>query len=151
MLACRLALAAIDVPVTVLFGADDETRSPDLGATPTSRIPTAERIVVPGLGGSSLLWARPELVLDAACARRGNTRGTARSTLGRRRPSGTFAIISKSPSTGTRPTVRAARAVGRSGRRGALQIGEVDPLQAARSPARTPTGSESGAGRSSEA
>jgi hypothetical protein len=140
------------VPVTVQFGADDETRSPDLGATLTSRIPTAERIVVPGLGGSSLLWARPELVLDAACARRGNTRGTARSTLGRRRrPSGTFAIISKSPSTGTRSTVRAARAVGWSGRRGVLQIGEVDPLQAARSPARTPTGSESGVGRSSEA
>ena len=78
MLACRLALAAIDVPVTVVFGADDETRSPDLGATLTSQIPTAERIVVPGLGGSSLLWARPDLVLGAECARRGNTRGTAR-------------------------------------------------------------------------
>ena len=67
MLSWRLDLAAIDVPVTVLFGADDQTHSPDLGATLTNRIPTAERIVVPGLGGS-LLWARPELVLDAAAA-----------------------------------------------------------------------------------
>jgi pimeloyl-ACP methyl ester carboxylesterase len=65
MLSWRLDLAAIDVPVTVLFGADDQTYSPDLEATLTNRIPTAERIVVPGLGGS-LLWARPELVLDAA-------------------------------------------------------------------------------------
>jgi hypothetical protein len=31
MLALRLDLAAIDVPVTVLLGADDETHSPDLG------------------------------------------------------------------------------------------------------------------------
>jgi hypothetical protein len=31
MLACRLALAAIDVPVTVLFGADDEPAHPTSG------------------------------------------------------------------------------------------------------------------------
>jgi pimeloyl-ACP methyl ester carboxylesterase len=60
-----LDLDALDVPVTVLFGADDTSHSPDLGATLAARIPTAERIVVPGVGGS-LLWARPELVLDAA-------------------------------------------------------------------------------------
>lgn len=60
----RLALDAIDVPVTVLFGADDASHSPDLGTTLTARIPTAERIVVPDVGGS-LLWARPERVLDA--------------------------------------------------------------------------------------
>jgi pimeloyl-ACP methyl ester carboxylesterase len=63
----RLDLDAIDVPVTILFGADDATHSPDLGATLAARITAAERIVVPGVGGS-LLWARPELVLDAAFA-----------------------------------------------------------------------------------
>jgi pimeloyl-ACP methyl ester carboxylesterase len=67
MLPWRLDLAAIDVPVTILFGGDDQTHSPDLGATLTSRIPPAERIIVPGIGGS-LLWARPALVLDAASA-----------------------------------------------------------------------------------
>jgi pimeloyl-ACP methyl ester carboxylesterase len=67
MLPWRLDLDAIDLPVTILFGADDATHSPDLGATLAARIPTAEHIVVPGVGGS-LLWARPELVLDAALA-----------------------------------------------------------------------------------
>jgi pimeloyl-ACP methyl ester carboxylesterase len=65
MLPWGLDLDALNVPVTVLFGADDTSHSPDLGATLAARIPTAERIVVPGVGGS-LLWARPELVLDAA-------------------------------------------------------------------------------------
>jgi pimeloyl-ACP methyl ester carboxylesterase len=68
MLPWRLDLDAIDVPVTVLFGADDASHSPDLGAILAARIPTAERIVVPGVGGS-LLWARPEPVLDAALGR----------------------------------------------------------------------------------
>ena len=67
MLPWQLDLGAIDVPVAVLFGRDDTSHSPDLGATLTRRIPTAERLVVPGVGGS-LLWARPDLVLDAACA-----------------------------------------------------------------------------------
>jgi pimeloyl-ACP methyl ester carboxylesterase len=60
-----LPLDALAVPVTVLFGADDVVHSPDLGATLAARIPAAERVVVPGVGGS-LLWARPELVLAAA-------------------------------------------------------------------------------------
>ena len=67
MLPWQLDLGAIDVPVAVLFGSDDTTHSPDLGATLATRISTAERLVVPGVGGS-LLWARPDLVLDAACA-----------------------------------------------------------------------------------
>jgi pimeloyl-ACP methyl ester carboxylesterase len=67
MSAWQLELDAIDVPVTVLFGSDDTTHSPDRGATLVARIPTAERLVVPGVGGS-LLWARPDLVLDAACS-----------------------------------------------------------------------------------
>lgn len=67
MLPWQLDLDAIDVPVTVLFGSDDATHSPDRGATLVARIPTAERLVVPGVGGS-LLWARPDLVLDAACS-----------------------------------------------------------------------------------
>lgn len=67
MLPWALDLGAIDVPVTVLFGGDDTNHSPDLGATLATRIPAAERVVVPGVGGS-LLWARPELALDAASA-----------------------------------------------------------------------------------
>jgi pimeloyl-ACP methyl ester carboxylesterase len=67
MLTWRLDLDAIDVPVTVLFGADDATHSPDLGTTLVARMPSAEHVVVPDVGGS-LLWARPELVLDAALA-----------------------------------------------------------------------------------
>lgn len=60
-----LDLGAVDVPVTLLVGADDTAHSPDRGATLTARIPTAERVVVPGVG-RSLLWARPDLVLAAA-------------------------------------------------------------------------------------
>ena len=67
MLPWQLDLGAIDVPVAVLFGSDDTTHSPDLGATLATRISTAERLVVPGVGGS-LLWARPDLVLDATRA-----------------------------------------------------------------------------------
>jgi pimeloyl-ACP methyl ester carboxylesterase len=53
------------VDVGVLFGSEDRVHSPDLGATLTSRIPGATRAVLPDVGGS-LLWARPEVVLDAA-------------------------------------------------------------------------------------
>ena len=68
MLPWRLDLDAIDVPVTVAFGTDDTSHSADLGVTLAARLPAAERIVVPGVGGS-LLWAHPGLALDAALGR----------------------------------------------------------------------------------
>jgi len=68
MLPWRLDLDAIDVPVTVAFGTDDTSHSADLGVTLAARLPEAERIVVPGVGGS-LLWAHPGLALDAALGR----------------------------------------------------------------------------------
>jgi pimeloyl-ACP methyl ester carboxylesterase/GNAT superfamily N-acetyltransferase len=51
------------VPVALLMGHDDHAHSPDRGATLATRL-DAHRTVVEDVGGS-LLWARPELVLDA--------------------------------------------------------------------------------------
>lgn len=59
-----LDLEALDLPVHILFGEDDASHSPDLGRTLESRFPRATRTVIPGVGGS-LLWARPDVVLDA--------------------------------------------------------------------------------------
>lgn len=56
------------VPVTILYGADDDAHSPDHAATLAHRL-GARRQIVDGIGGS-LLWARPELVLDSV--RRGH-------------------------------------------------------------------------------
>lgn len=61
-------LFAATVPVAVLMGADDKAHSPDGGATLAGRL-GATRTVVDGVGGS-LLWARPELALDALDALR---------------------------------------------------------------------------------
>jgi pimeloyl-ACP methyl ester carboxylesterase len=52
------------VPVVLLMGADDHAHSPDRGATLAARL-DADRTVVDDVGGS-LLWARADLVLDAA-------------------------------------------------------------------------------------
>lgn len=59
-----LPLDEITVPVTILFGADDQGHSPDLGRTLSRRIPGAARSVLPDAGGA-LLWTRPAAVLDA--------------------------------------------------------------------------------------
>jgi pimeloyl-ACP methyl ester carboxylesterase len=56
-------LFTVDVPVAVLMGADDHAHSPDGGRTLAARL-GATLSVVDGVGGS-LLWARPDLVLDA--------------------------------------------------------------------------------------
>ncbi|WP_304106408.1 alpha/beta fold hydrolase [Mycolicibacterium bacteremicum] len=56
------------VPVSILYGADDDAHSPDHAATLAHRL-GARRQIVDGVGGS-LLWARPELVLDSV--RRGH-------------------------------------------------------------------------------
>jgi pimeloyl-ACP methyl ester carboxylesterase len=52
-----------EAPVAVLMGADDHAHSPDGGRTLATRLGTT-LTVVDGTGGS-LLWARPDLVLDA--------------------------------------------------------------------------------------
>jgi pimeloyl-ACP methyl ester carboxylesterase/GNAT superfamily N-acetyltransferase len=59
-------LFAATVPVTLLMGTDDQAHSPDRGTTLAERL-GATRTAVDGVGGS-LLWARPELVLDQALA-----------------------------------------------------------------------------------
>jgi pimeloyl-ACP methyl ester carboxylesterase len=51
------------VPVTLLMGVEDRAHSPDRGITLAARL-GATRTAVDGVGGS-LLWARPDLVLDA--------------------------------------------------------------------------------------
>ena len=56
--------------VRVVFGNDDRVHSPDLGATLATRIRGATRTVVTGVGGA-LLWARPDVVLDAVRAMTG--------------------------------------------------------------------------------
>ncbi len=61
----QLDWSAIRVPVRVWFGERDRVHSPDLGALLTSRIPGAERRVVPGAGGA-LLWTHAEEILAAA-------------------------------------------------------------------------------------
>lgn len=63
MSAWGLHLSAVNVPVHILFGSEDRTHSPDLGETLAARFANASRTVVPQAGGS-LLWARPELVID---------------------------------------------------------------------------------------
>lgn len=61
----QVDLSAVAVPTTVLVGEHDRAHSPDRARTLTARVPGAVRRVVPGAGGS-LLWDRPDLVLDAA-------------------------------------------------------------------------------------
>lgn len=58
-----LDLQGVEVPVHVLFGAQDSSHSPDHGKILASRFVGASRKVIPDVGGS-LLWARPEIVLD---------------------------------------------------------------------------------------
>lgn len=60
----NLALHAVDVPVTIMFGANDTGHSPDHGHMLAGRIPGACRRVIPNAGGA-LLWTHPKLVLDA--------------------------------------------------------------------------------------
>lgn len=59
----ELSLERIRIPVTVLFGDEDQTHSPDQGRTLTHRIPGAYRRAIPGIGGA-LLWKHPQTVLD---------------------------------------------------------------------------------------
>ncbi|WP_017591756.1 alpha/beta fold hydrolase [Nocardiopsis potens] len=61
----NLDLDRITVPVSIHYGAHDHAHSPDRCRTLASRIPTARLHTHPDAGGS-LLWARPEPILDAA-------------------------------------------------------------------------------------
>ncbi|MET0966952.1 MAG: alpha/beta fold hydrolase [Nakamurella sp.] len=59
---------SIRTPTTILMGSDDLTHSPDQGEFLASRIPAAERHVIPHAGGS-LLWTHARQVLLAAIDR----------------------------------------------------------------------------------
>ncbi|MFD3330489.1 alpha/beta fold hydrolase [Streptomyces sp. NPDC058701] len=61
-------LSAITAPVDVWHGSEDRGHSPDPGELLTTRIPGAERRVVPGAGGS-LLWTHACLILQRLLAR----------------------------------------------------------------------------------
>lgn len=58
-----LDLQQVDVPVHILFGAHDSNHSPDQGEILAMRFPEASRTLISEIGGS-LLWARPDVVLD---------------------------------------------------------------------------------------
>ena len=60
-------LGEIDVPVDLWYGEHDTSHSPDNGALLATRIPTAQRTVVPGIGGA-LLWTHAEPVLTSLLA-----------------------------------------------------------------------------------
>ncbi|WP_017597303.1 alpha/beta fold hydrolase [Nocardiopsis lucentensis] len=61
-------LAAVTAPVDLWYGAQDTVHSPDNGATLASRIPGAERHVVPGVGGA-VLWTHAERILSVLLER----------------------------------------------------------------------------------
>ncbi|MGO3357576.1 MAG: alpha/beta fold hydrolase [Bifidobacterium crudilactis] len=61
----NLKLTDIHVPTTILYGAHDQSHSPDKTATLASRIPTAKRVVIDNAGGA-LLWTHSKQVLRAA-------------------------------------------------------------------------------------
>lgn len=58
------ALDRIAVPVDIWYGERDTGHSPDNGALLASRVPGADRRVVPGIGGA-LLWTHAEPVLTS--------------------------------------------------------------------------------------
>ncbi|WP_430332116.1 alpha/beta fold hydrolase [Rhodococcus sp. ACT016] len=55
---------SVTCPVRILFGEKDRTHSPDLGATLTSRFPSATRDVIVGAGGA-LLWTHSAHILSS--------------------------------------------------------------------------------------
>lgn len=57
-----LALDGITVPVHLWYGEPDTSHSPDNGALLATRIPGAQRHIVPGIGGA-LLWTHAEPIL----------------------------------------------------------------------------------------
>ncbi|MEZ3181761.1 alpha/beta hydrolase [Streptomyces pimonensis] len=57
-----LDLASIAVPVDVWYGVEDLGHSPDQGARLTSRIPSAVRHLVPGIGGA-VLWTHSHRIV----------------------------------------------------------------------------------------
>ncbi|WP_239472472.1 alpha/beta hydrolase [Streptomyces sp. NEAU-S7GS2] len=57
-------LDEIDVPVDIWYGERDTSHSPDHGALLATRMPSAHRRVVPGIGGA-LLWTHAESILTS--------------------------------------------------------------------------------------
>jgi pimeloyl-ACP methyl ester carboxylesterase len=63
-------LKKISVPVDLWYGELDQSHSPDNGALLASRIPGAQRHLVPAIGGA-VLWTHAELILSTLLARLG--------------------------------------------------------------------------------
>lgn len=63
-------LKNISVPVDVWYGELDQSHSPDNGALLASRIPGAQRHLVPGIGGA-VLWTHAEVILSTLLTRLG--------------------------------------------------------------------------------
>ncbi|WP_243719121.1 alpha/beta hydrolase [Actinomadura sp. KC06] len=62
------ALDKIAVPVDIWYGEHDTSHSPDNGALLATRMTTAQRSVVPGIGGA-LLWTHAEKILTSLLAK----------------------------------------------------------------------------------
>ncbi|QKW40831.1 alpha/beta hydrolase [Actinomadura sp. NAK00032] len=61
----------ISVPVDIWYGEHDTSHSPDNGAFLATRMTTAQRSVVPGIGGA-LLWTHAEPILTSLLAKATN-------------------------------------------------------------------------------
>lgn len=61
-------LDKITVPVDIWYGEHDTSHSPDKGALLATRMTTAQRRVVPGIGGA-LLWTHAEAILTSLLAK----------------------------------------------------------------------------------
>ncbi|SNS80358.1 Pimeloyl-ACP methyl ester carboxylesterase [Actinomadura meyerae] len=62
------ALDAIRIPVDIWYGEQDASHSPDNGALLADRLPTAQRTLVPEIGGA-VLWTHAEPILTSLLAR----------------------------------------------------------------------------------
>jgi pimeloyl-ACP methyl ester carboxylesterase len=63
-------LGKISVPVDIWYGELDRSHSPDNGSLLATRIPGAQRHLVPAIGGA-LLWTHAELILSTLMTRTG--------------------------------------------------------------------------------
>lgn len=75
-------LARIAVPVDIWYGERDTSHSPDNGALLATRIPGADRRVVPDIGGA-VLWTHAEPVLTSLLRKAAANRQATRRRRGR--------------------------------------------------------------------
>ncbi|GAA1848018.1 alpha/beta hydrolase [Actinomadura bangladeshensis] len=68
-------LSKISVPIDIWYGEHDTSHSPDNGALLATRMTTAQRNVVPGIGGA-LLWTHAEPILRSLLTKADRSHGT---------------------------------------------------------------------------